>query len=215
LRVLRIRSGELLTLFNGSGGEYSAELTMLERRQTLVRILRHHHHEVESPLRLTLIQGISKGERMDFTIQKAVELGVDRIIPVFTRRSVVQLDSDRLAKRLEHWRGIIISACEQCGRNRLPALLPARPLHESWCDTATAIQLVLNPKGAATLTHIKPGTPRITLLVGPEGGLTDEEISQAECQGFQSLRLGPRILRTETAGVAVLSALQVIAGDLG
>jgi 16S rRNA (uracil1498-N3)-methyltransferase len=215
LRVLRLQVGNPLTIFNGEGGEFSAEVVALERREARVRLLEHRAHEVESPLELTLIQGISKGERMDFTIQKAVELGVSRIAPVFTARSVVQLDGDRLGKREAHWRGIIQSACEQCGRNRLPELMPIIGLDQAWQRFNGGIRLVLNPEGGVHLQELPLGEQRMALLVGPEGGLTEAEVASAEGCGFSGLRLGPRVLRTETAGLAALAALQTLAGDLG
>lgn len=215
LRVLRLQPGNPLTLFNGDGGEFAAEVVALERRQARVRLLEHRAHEVESPLELTLIQGISKGERMDFTIQKAVELGVSRIAPVFTARSVVQLDGDRLAKRETHWRGIIQSACEQCGRNRLPELMPTLALDKAWRNFSSGLRLVLNPEGGARLKTLELGEQTMALLVGPEGGLNEAEVGSAEGHGFLGLRLGPRVLRTETAGLAALAALQALAGDLG
>ncbi len=214
LKVLRLRPGAPLTLFNGEGGEYEAELLALERREVRVRVGEHRAHEVESPLEITLLQGISKGERMDFTIQKAVELGVTRILPVFTERSVVQLRDDRLEKRHRHWIGVIESACEQCGRNRLPELLEARPLADAWPAVGEGLHLVLAPEASTGLRDLSLSR-RISLLIGPEGGLSAVEVDQALSQGFTGLRLGPRILRTETAGLAALAALQVAAGDLG
>jgi 16S rRNA (uracil1498-N3)-methyltransferase len=215
LRVLRLQVGNPLTIFNGEGGEFTAEVVALERREARVRLLEHRAHEAESPLALTLIQGISKGERMDFTIQKAVELGVSRIAPVFTARSIVQLNGDRLGKREAHWRGIIQSACEQCGRNRLPELMPTVALDQAWQRFNGGIRLVLNPGGGVRLQELPLGEQRMALLVGPEGGLTEAEVASAEGCGFQGLRLGPRVLRTETAGLAALAALQALAGDLG
>lgn len=214
LRVLRLQPGNPLTLFNGQGGEYLGELIALERRDAKVRVVEFVEREVESPLAITLIQGISKGERMDFTIQKAVELGVARIAPVFTARSVVQLDGERLARREQHWHGVIASACEQCGRNRLPELLPAQPLEAAWPAFESGLRLVLNPLGRLGLRELELGATAVSLLVGPEGGLTDAEVDMAEARGFAGLRLGPRVLRTETAGLAALAALQAVAGDL-
>lgn len=215
LRVLRLAVGNPLTLFNGRGGEYPAELIALDKRQARVRLGEFLDREAESPLRLTLIQGVSKGDRMDYTFQKAVELGVQRIVPVFTERSVVQLDGERLAKREEHWRGVMASACEQCGRNRLPELLPALPLARAWDRLGEGLKLVLDPGAERGLRALQPAGSDVALLVGPEGGLTDAEVATALHHGFTGVRLGPRILRTETAGVAALAALQVLAGDLG
>lgn len=214
LRVLRLREAAALTLFNGDGGEWPAELLSLERRSARVRVGEHLAIERESPLSVTLIQGISKGERMDYTIQKAVELGVRRILPVFSARSVVQLDGERLARREEHWRGVITSACEQCGRNRLAELEPPRALDTVWGELGDSLRLVLDPTGTTGL-GAAAGHSELALLVGPEGGLTEDELDQAVQSGFARLRLGPRVLRTETAGMAALAALQALAGDLG
>jgi len=215
VRVLRLPAGNPLTLFNGQGGEFLAELLAVDKRQARVRLIDHLPREAESQLRLTLVQGISKGDRMDYTIQKAVELGVQRIVPVFTERSVVQLDGERLAKREEHWRGVVASACEQCGRNRLPLLLPAVPLARAWPHVAEGLGLVLDPGAETGLRDLNLGGVELSLLVGPEGGLSDAEVAAAKTHGFHGVRLGPRILRTETAGVAALAALQALAGDLG
>ncbi|NLO80813.1 MAG: 16S rRNA (uracil(1498)-N(3))-methyltransferase [Xanthomonadaceae bacterium] len=213
LRVLRLGPGQRLRLFNGQGGEYLATLLALERRSARVAVERHLPHEAESPLAITLIQGVSKGERMDFTIQKAVELGVTGIQPVFTERSVVQLDGDRLEKRSRHWRGVAIAACEQCGRNRIPELLPPLPLAAAWDCVQAELRLVLNPLEGRRLREL-PAAASLALLVGPEGGLSEAEVAAAIAHGFVSLQLGPRILRTETAGLAALAALQALHGDL-
>lgn len=214
LRVLRLRSGQGLAVFDGHGGEYPAELLALEKRRALVRLGAHQPVERESALRITLIQGVAKGERMDFAVQKAVELGAAAIQPVFTARSVVRLDGARLEKRLRHWEGVIISACEQCGRNRLPPLLPAQPLPELLRAPPPGLRLVLDPAGARGLDAVPAGEERLSLLIGPEGGLAQEELESARQAGFQGLRLGPRVLRTETAGIAALAALQSLRGDL-
>jgi 16S rRNA (uracil1498-N3)-methyltransferase len=217
LRVLRLRAGNPLILFDGRGGEYAAELLAAERRHVRVRVLEHRDVERESPLRLTLVQGISKGDRMDWTIQKAVELGVARILPVFTERSVVNLKGNRLEKKATHWRGIIRSACEQCGRNRLPELLDPLPL--SGVGPLLAEQdlpLALDPSGGRSLQNFQvQAEESIALLVGPEGGLSEQELHWARDQGCQPLLLGPRVLRTETAGLAALAGLQLLWGDLG
>lgn len=213
LRVLRLQPGQRLSVFNGEGGEYAAELVLLERRRALVRLDQHRPREAESPLAITLLQGISKGERMDFTIQKAVELGVSAILPVFTERSVVQLNGERLEKREQHWRGVATAACEQCGRNRVPAILPAAPLPQAWALATADQRVVLDPLGDRRLRDI-PAAGSLALLIGPEGGLTEAEVAAAAERGFSRLRLGPRILRTETAGIAALAALQALHGDL-
>ncbi len=217
VRVLRLRPGDPLQLFNGEGGEYAARLLRLERREVEVEIGAFSARERESPVQITLLQGISKGERMDYTIQKAVELGVSRILPVFSQRSVVQLDGERLRKRHEHWTGVVVAACEQSGRNRLPQLLPPQELAAAWSGLDEGLRLVLDPTGSVSLQALQqqPTAKAVTLLIGPEGGLDAEEIEQAVSQGFQRLLLGPRVLRTETAGVAALAALQLLMGDLG
>ncbi|MCC5810078.1 MAG: 16S rRNA (uracil(1498)-N(3))-methyltransferase [Ectothiorhodospiraceae bacterium] len=217
LRVLRLRPGNPLTLFDGRGGETVAALASVDRRAVHVEISHHVDVERESPLSVTLVQGVSKGDRMDWTIQKAVELGVTRIVPVFTERSVVNLNGDRLEKKLGHWRGVIRSACEQCGRNRVPELADAVPLQQS--ERALGVQglrLLADPAGGRSLNAFtRPAGVSIALLVGPEGGLSDAELEWARDRGYQPLLLGPRVLRTETAGVTALAGLQALWGDLG
>lgn len=213
-RVLRLRPGAAVVLFNGEGGEYAAVLKEAGREGLTARVSVFHAVECESPLSITLAQGVSRAERMDYTIQKAVELGVTRIVPVFTARSVVDLRGDRLQRRLQHWQGVIIAACEQCGRNRVPALAAAVELAD-WLHGATipdACRLVLNHRATDALHTRAPGTA-LTLLIGPEGGLEEQEIAQAERAGFVGVRLGPRVLRTETAAVTALAALQTLWGD--
>lgn len=212
-QVLRLAAGAALMLFDGTGGEYDAVLESVERRTVRVRVQAHRAVERESALDLTLAQCVSKGERMDYTIQKAVELGVTRIQPVLSARSVVKLDAARWAKKQEHWLGVILSACEQCGRNRVPELAPAVPLSE-WLASSSGLRLVLVPTAQAGLRTLVP-TSVVSLLVGPEGGLSEGEIAQAQAAGCTAVHLGPRVLRTETAGVATLAALQALWGDLG
>lgn len=217
LRVLRLRPGAPLVVFNGEGGEYEATLAAVEDRAAVVTLGRHIEDRRESPLAITLAQGISRGERMDYTLQKSVELGVARIVPLETAFSQVRLDGARLERRREHWTRVIASAAEQCGRTRLPELAPVAPL-AGWLATGAGAGagLVLDPAGDVTLTQLTPPSRgHITLLVGPEGGLGEQEIALARRAGYHGLRLGPRILRTETAGVAALAALQALWGDLG
>lgn len=214
-RVLRLRTGDEITLFNGEGGEYPATLTAIERQQVHAQVGAFNPRECESPLLITLAQGISRGERMDYTLQKSVELGVNRIVPLITERCGVKLDEKRAAKRLQHWQGVIISACEQCGRNRIPELLPITSL-SSWLDQqgTAGLNLVLHHRATLSLAGLaKPNTP-VTFLIGPEGGLSNSEINATEQCSFQGIQLGPRILRTETAGVAALTALQTRWGDM-
>lgn len=217
LRVLRLRPGNPLVLFDGTGGEYRAEFLDVDRK--LARVLVHEYCPVEreSPLSLTLVQGISKGDRMDWTIQKAVELGVSRIWPVFTERSVVNLRGERLEKKHAHWQGVVRSACEQCGRNRLPEVLLPRPLEA--CAPLLAEQslsLLLDPAGGRALPgfQVDPGC-QLALLVGPEGGFSDAELAWARGRGCAPVLLGPRVLRTESAAIAALAAMQLLWGDLG
>lgn len=213
-RVLRLREGAPLILFDGTGGEFAAQVVALGRRNVTVEIAEHHVRESESPLEITLVQAVSRGERMDYTIQKAVELGVTRIVPVLSARSVVSLDEERRGRRMEHWRKIIVGACEQCGRNRLPELLDVRPL-AAWLQQPTeGLALVLDHRAEQRLGELGAGRA-VTLLIGPEGGLAAEEVAAAGAAGYRGLRLGPRVLRTETAAVAALSALQARWGDLG
>lgn len=214
-KVLRLGIGASLRLFDGHGGEYTATIHEIGKRDVIVSVGEHTALEVESPLKVTLAQGISKGERMDFTLQKAVELGVQRIVPLDTERSVVHLKGERREKKLEHWRGVIISACEQCGRNTLPELLPIQSL-ECWLETTTSqgVYLLLDHRAEGSLGNLKK-CDTVTLLIGPEGGISESERSKAYAAGYTGLRLGPRVLRTETAALTALAALQSHWGDLG
>ncbi len=214
-RVLRLREGDAVTLFGGSGGEYAASILGIDRREVSVTLGAHSPTERESPLRVTLVQALQAGDRMDVTVQKAVELGAVAIVPVAARRSVLRLDGERAAKRLAHWRQIVVAACEQCGRNTLPEICAIESL-ERWLarPAAGALRLFLSPHTCETLQSIPPARD-VELLVGPEGGLAPEEVSAAEAAGFRPLRLGPRVLRTETAGMAALAALQARWGDFG
>jgi 16S rRNA (uracil1498-N3)-methyltransferase len=219
VRVLRLRQGDGLTLFNGAGGEYAARIVGCERARVLVEVLERRDTERESPLSITLVQALQAGERMDLTVQKAVELGVDRIVPVISRRSVVRLSDQRAARRLEHWRGIVTASCEQCGRNRLPEVVDSggprtlagasrrRRAFYACCWRRSASYSLAMLSGPSADGHIE-------LLVGAEGGLAPEEVRLAALAGFLSVRLGPRILRTETAGLAALAAIQFLWGDL-
>jgi 16S rRNA (uracil1498-N3)-methyltransferase len=213
-RVLRLRAGAMLILFDGRGGEFRSELVSSERAQTLVRIGERLAVERESPLHITLLQGVSRGERMDHIVQKATELGVARIVPVLTEFSVVRLDADQAARRREHWQAIVVAACEQCGRNRVPVVDSPMKLTAALAALpAGTLRLTLEPGAATSLG----GTPRgesMVLLIGPEGGLSPVEIRQAAESGFVGRSLGPRILRTETAPLVALSVLQALAGDL-
>ena len=213
VQVLRLRAGERFVAFDGHGGEYAAELASVGKRQATARIGAHDPVSRESPLDLRLAQCVSKGERMDYTLQKAVELGVTRITPLVSDRSVVRLDEDRWEKKLDHWRGVIIAAYEQSGRTRVAQLDAAAPLAHWLAAGSVGTGLVLDPVASTPLSGL-PSTPgAMTLLVGPEGGLSAAEIRAARAVGFMGVSLGPRVLRTETAGVAALAALQAMYGD--
>jgi len=212
-RVLRLRDGDLLILFNGDGHDYAARLQTSGREQARAEILERRTNACESPLHISLLQGISRGERMDFTLQKAVELGVSAVYPVFCERSVVRLEGKRAQRRFNHWQGVIISACEQSGRSRLPELHPPQDLNDVFGKLPPGQRLLPEPGSSAGLASLT-ASPELVLLVGPEGGLSEGESARAHEARFQSVHLGPRILRTETAGVATLAALQALWGDL-
>lgn len=215
-RVLRLDRGHPLRLFNGDGGEYSGELASLAKRSVTARVLESAAApERESPLRITLGQGIARGEKMDWILQKATELGVACIVPLVTDRTEVKLDAERAERRLAHWEAVIASACEQCGRNRLPELAEPMKLAD-WAaslDDRSGVRLALDPHGDVSAREVAIGD-LATLAVGPEGGLSEHDLATLDQAGFRGLRLGPRILRTETAGLAALAALQAIHGDL-
>jgi len=214
-RVLRLKVGAALTLFDGRGGEYAAALEEVHRGQSVVRIREHRNVENESPIPVRLAQGVSRGERTDYAIQKAVELGVTSIVPLLTRRGVVQLDADRAEKRLEHWKGIIVHACQQCGRNRIPELLSVITL-EGWLADyeCGGVDIVMDPRADSHIGDLDYDAGLVTLLVGPEGGLDAEEVDAACAAGFRGITLGPRTLRTETAAIAGVTAIQLKWGDL-
>ncbi|NEV61542.1 16S rRNA (uracil(1498)-N(3))-methyltransferase [Thiorhodococcus minor] len=211
-QVLRLTAGDRLILFNGDGHDYDARLAETERHRATVVIEGYGDAEPVPPLEIRLAIGISKGERMDFALQKAVELGVDQVTPLFTKRSQVKLDGARLDKRMEHWRGVVISACEQSGRRRVPLLDPAQPFG-AWLETQREGGLQLDPGAATALPGLTPPDTRVTLLIGPEGGLDPKERALAEARGFLGVRLGPRILRTETAPLAAIAVIQALWGD--
>ncbi|MEW6689790.1 MAG: 16S rRNA (uracil(1498)-N(3))-methyltransferase [Pseudomonadota bacterium] len=214
-RVLRLREGDAVLLFDGRGGEYGARLRMPGRGQVIAEIDARRETERESPLAVTLAQGVSSGEKMDFTIQKAVELGVAAVQPLLAEKSVVRLSGERAAKRLAHWRRVAIAACEQCGRNRLPEIRePKSP--GVYCRTADALsmRILLSPEGDRSLRDRMPGPgQKVILAVGPEAGFSSEEEALLVAAGFAKVRLGPRVLRTETAALAALAALNALAGD--
>jgi 16S rRNA (uracil1498-N3)-methyltransferase len=215
VRVLRLVAGDPLTLFNGDGCDYPATILAAGKRAVTVRIHEKRVLENESTLRLTLAQGLARGDKMDLIVQKATELGVWRIVPLLTERSEVKLDATRAEKRLAHWRAVAASACEQSGRARLPEIVAALPL-STWLENLAddgALRIALLPKAARSSRELRFASGAGLLVVGPEGGLGTRDIDALKAASFEGLRLGPRILRTETAGLAALAALQAIHGD--
>ncbi|HEZ0936040.1 TPA: 16S rRNA (uracil(1498)-N(3))-methyltransferase [Neisseria meningitidis] len=214
LNVLRVRPNENITLFNGKGKAHAAQLTVLEKRRAEAEILHEDTTDNESPLNITLIQSISSGERMDFTLQKSVELGVTAIQPVISERCIVRLDGERAAKRLARWQEIVISACEQSGRNTVPPVLPIIGYREALDKMPSeSTKLIMSINRARKLADIRQPSGAIVFMVGPEGGWTEQEEQQAFEAGFQAVTLGKRILRTETAPLAALAAMQTLWGD--
>lgn len=214
-RALRLSIGDSAVVFNGDGFDYDCELSSIKKNAVLVKITNARKVSNESPLNITLLQAVSSGDRMDFTIQKAVELGVNCIQPITSQRSVVKLSAERAEKRTEHWQNVAISACEQSGRAVVPNVFPPMSL-ENWLSRnpiATATRIQLNPVGAKRLAEMQKPTAEIQLLIGAEGGLSQGEINLATAQGFQSIVLGPRILRTETAALTAISVMQSVWGD--
>ena len=217
IRVLRLAIGEPVVLFDGRGGEFEARITRIDRGEVSVKTGAHRDTERESRLHVVLVQGLSSGDRMDITLQKAVELGVAAMQPVATERSVVKLKDERAQRRLEHWQNLIVSACEQCGRNRVPEVFPVLDFADwlaqlSPTSPVEQARLLLSPAADQALKALQP-PERIMLLIGPEGGLSPVEMQLAQSRGFRAARLGPRVLRTETAALAALSAIQALWGD--
>lgn len=211
-RALRLREGDALVLFNGMGGEYSATITSIGKKIVRVSIDTHHDTGRESTLSIHLGIAVSRGERFDWVIQKATELGVNSIHPLFTEHTGVKLAGERAEKKRRHWQQIAISACEQCGRNTLPNIEAPKPLANWLQDTSSELKLVMHTSVEATLPQAK-ALESIDLLIGPEGGFSSTEITAAEAAGFHAMQLGPRILRTETAPIAALAVLQARWGD--
>jgi len=214
--VLRLRIGDRVVLFDGNGREASATIKSVRRKLVVVDVQDVSEVNRESPLSITLVQGISRGERMDFTIQKATELGVSAIVPIVMKRTVVKLNDERAAKRLMHWRRIAISACEQCGRNMLPDVAMPNAF-AAWLEASDtdALSLLFDPQGDVTLGTVeRPADGRLTLVIGPEGGLDDRERDALYRRGFTGASLGPRVLRTETAALTAISVLQQRFGDV-
>ncbi|MFM9971772.1 MAG: 16S rRNA (uracil(1498)-N(3))-methyltransferase [Burkholderiales bacterium] len=214
--ALRLHEGDPVTLFDGSGGEWSAELQRVARDRAYAKLKAWHDVERESPLSITLALGISSGDRMDYAIQKATELGVNAVQPIATTRSVVRLKEERAERRLLHWRGVAIAACEQCGRNRVPEILPVLDLLEFVVTPPQGLRILLSPGAERSLKDMASElatATALTLLIGAEGGLSDQEREDALHYGFVPMRFGPRVLRTETAPLAVLAAIQAGWGD--
>jgi 16S rRNA (uracil1498-N3)-methyltransferase len=211
--ALRLQAGDSLTLFNGSGGEYRATINAVERKQVRVTVAEFNGREAESPLHIHLGIAISRGERMDWLIQKCTELGVTSISPLFSERCEVKLKAERSEKKLRHWQQVAISACEQCGRNRTPAIAAPQPLH-CWSETVAAEQKMVLHHRAAKRQLQATAPASLALLTGPEGGLTEAEITTARQHGFTAVALGPRVMRTETAPLAACAILQARWGDM-
>jgi 16S rRNA (uracil1498-N3)-methyltransferase len=213
-RVLRLRVGDALILFDNAGGEYAATVVAFARKTVRVAVGEYYPVSRESPLRVTLAQGISRGERMDVVVQKATELGVKRIVPVLAARTVVRLNDAQAANRLRRWRAIAVAACEQCGRNSLPEVTAPMTLQQFLVSQLPdGLRLMLRPDGGLKVRDL-PASSAVTVLIGPEGGLSDAEQSAALAAQFKGLSLGPRILRTETAALAALAVIQQQLGDL-
>lgn len=210
-RVLRMSAGDPVQLFDGSGQEYLGQLLDVGKKTVRVGLDQALPGQAESPLRIHLGQGLSRGERMDWAIQKATELGVDAITPIVSERCEVRLKDERADKRLAHWRQVAISACEQCGRSSVPTLHPPVTLAEWLAARDEALKLVLHPVAEPLVSHQRPAS--LAFLIGPEGGLSDAEVEQAKASGFHAARLGPRVLRTETAPVVALAVAQQLWGD--
>lgn len=211
-RVLRMPVAAELILFNGDGKQYSATISAIGKRNVQVKIHSVEYKSVESPLKIHLAQAVARAEKMDWILQKATELGVSSITPLLTERSGVKLDVERWEKRQQHWEAVIVSACEQCGRNQLPSVIQPQEFTTFITQQHIGTKLILAPEAAPPLpSAISEQT--VTLLIGPEGGFSDHELKQAQQAGFNATLFGPRILRTETAAIAAVAALQTIFGD--
>ena len=211
---MRLGNDDDIVLFNGDGNDYAARLSSVGKRSAVAEVLSCTPVASESPLPITLAQGVARGEKMDLILQKATELGVHRIVPVITERTEVKLDGERLEKKLQHWRGVLAAACEQSGRAVLPSLDAPLALDRFAANAGAGRRLILDPHGAASLATLAlaPGDA-VTLLIGPEGGLSARDLAALDIAGFERIRLGPRVLRTETAGLAAIAALNALYGD--
>ncbi|MFZ2311422.1 MAG: 16S rRNA (uracil(1498)-N(3))-methyltransferase [Methylobacter sp.] len=212
--VLRLKKDAEIILFNGHGGEYLCVVGEVSRKSVLIAVGQRNERSVESPLQVTLGLGISRGDRMDLSVQKAVELGVNKITPLLTERCVVQFKGEKKPQRLVHWQKIVQHAAEQSGRTQLPELLEIEQLY-NWVGGQQGLKVFLDPYAETSLAELKPEDMKVTLLTGPEGGFSDHERELAKAAGFIPVRLGSRILRTETASLAALAAVQMLWGDFG
>lgn len=214
-RVLRMKPGQEVLLFDGSDAQFPAIITEVNKKSVRVDIQQRIEQSVESPLDIHLGQVVSRGDKMEFTIQKSVELGVNTITPLISERCGVKLDTKRFEKKLQQWQKIAIAACEQSGRNRVPLIRPIMPL-ETWCsEEDDALKLNLHPRANYSINTLPEPVKKVRLLIGPEGGLSAEEITMTQTYHFEETLLGPRVLRTETAALTAITALQVRFGDLG
>lgn len=214
-RVLRMSAGQTLQLFDGSNQVFNAEIVRVDKKSVQVQLSAGQLEDRESPLNLHLGQVISRGEKMEFTIQKSIELGVNVITPLFSERCGVKLDGERLAKKIQQWQKIAVAACEQCGRNRIPEIREAMQL-EAWCaEQDGSLKLNLHPRASHSINTLPLPVDHVRLLIGPEGGLSADEIAMTTGYGFTDILLGPRVLRTETTALTAITALQVRFGDLG
>ncbi len=210
--VLRLKKDDAIILFNGDGGDYHGMVDEVSRKAVRINVGQRHERSVESPLHVTLGLGISRGDRMDLSVQKAVELGVDHITPLLTERCVVQFKGEKKPQRLLHWQKIVQHAAEQSGRTVLPALTEIALLPD-WVGGQQGLKVFLDPYAQTSLAQLQPEDMKVTLLAGPEGGFADHERAMAKAAGFVPVRLGSRILRTETASLAALAAVQMLWGD--
>lgn len=214
VRVLRAAVGDTCVLFNGDGRDYTARILAAGKRDALVEVLDARDLDNESPLRLTLLQSLARGEKMDLVLQKATELGVVGFVPVASERSEVRLDAERVDKRVGHWRNVVVAACEQCARARVPTVSAPVPLAQAAAALESVPRrLLLDPHGAHAVRDLDVAGGAAVLAIGPEGGWSPRDRETLAAAGFQGVRLGPRILRTETAGIAAIAALQALYGD--
>jgi len=213
VRVLRLDIGDSCVLFNGDGHDYQARILGLQKRGSEVEIIASSEVRNESPLRITLVQGIARGEKMDLILQKATELGVAVIAPVVTDRTEVKLDAERSDKKMNHWRGVAAAACEQCGRARLPEILEPQPLDRFAANARAGRRFVLDPRAGISPAEVALAGDSLTLAIGPEGGFSERDLAILRVAGYEGIRLGPRILRTETAGMAAIAAFNALYGD--